>query len=83
MPKQSPQKQITQYYTPDHDPDDNNKEADDVDSVEDPSFNPSAHEVIEVLDADADDDNDGNISPKMPPSKKHKERESNLKKRKF
>ena len=79
-----PPKKGTQKKTPQHDQEledillEAAEEADELDlddNVGDPDFNPKAPEIIEVLDADADDDNDGNISPQLPPSKKHKERE--------
>ena len=73
MPKKRPQKQIKQYLSPD--PDGNVNEEDDIGSVIDPSWTPDAPEVLDVLDNDADDDNDGNVSPQLPPSKKYKERE--------
>ena len=73
MPRKKGQKQIKQYFSTD--PDGNVSEEDDTDSVIDPNWNPDTHEVLDVLDDDADDDNDGNVSPQLPPSKKYKERE--------
>ena len=71
MPKKRPQKQITQYLSPS--PDDNDNE-EDIDSVIDPDWTPDAPEVLEIRDNDAADDDDV-ASPKLPASKRHKERE--------